>query len=54
VARKGATFSFELPLLKEAPKILEGAILEGASGGPKIEVGTKDASAIIAASRKQS
>jgi len=36
-AGKGATFLFELPINKEAPKAVEGAILENPIGAPVIE-----------------
>jgi signal transduction histidine kinase len=49
-AGKGSKFIFEIPLLKEAPKQLEGAILEKPITEAQIEVGTKDVPAIIAES----
>lgn len=36
---KGATFSFELPLIKEPPKEVKGAVLEGPLSAPRIERG---------------
>lgn len=49
-AGKGSKFIFEIPLLKEAPKQLEGAILEKPITEAQIEVGTKDVPTIIAES----
>jgi signal transduction histidine kinase len=48
---KGSTFAFEIPVLKEAPKEVQGAILENV-GAPKIEAGNKEAPAIVAESSK--
>lgn len=48
---KGSTFAFEIPVLKEAPKEVQGAILENVAA-PKIESGVKDTPAIIAQSAK--
>jgi signal transduction histidine kinase len=36
-AGKGATFTFELPLIKEPPKEVEGAMLERPIDAPQIE-----------------
>ena len=36
---KGATFSFELPLIQEPPKEVRGAVLEGPLDSPRIEQG---------------
>lgn len=51
-AGKGSKFIFEIPLLKEAPKQVEGAILEKSINETQIEVGSKDVPAIIAESTK--
>ena len=40
-AGHGATFIFELPALKEAPKEVEGAILERSVTAPTVEVGSR-------------
>jgi signal transduction histidine kinase len=53
-AGKGAAFIFELPIIDKPPKEVPGAILESTFGSPRIEVGTKEAPAIIAASSKKS
>ncbi|MBI4948141.1 hypothetical protein HY844_01095 [Candidatus Berkelbacteria bacterium] len=43
---KGATFTFELPILKEAPKQVSGAMLEQSVTSPTIQVGDKPESAL--------
>jgi signal transduction histidine kinase len=53
-AGKGASFIFELPIIDKPPKEVPGAILESTFGSPRIEVGNKEAPAIIAASSKKS
>ncbi|HSX42249.1 MAG TPA: GAF domain-containing sensor histidine kinase [Candidatus Saccharimonadales bacterium] len=53
-AGQGATFSFELPIVTEAPKQIEGAILDGPLSAPKVVAATgKEVPAIITASSKQ-
>lgn len=39
---KGSTFAFELPIMKEPPKKVEGAILETNISAPQIEEGEKE------------
>lgn len=51
-AGQGATFIFELPALKEAPKEVEGAILERPMNAPSIEVGNTKAPDIVTNSSK--
>jgi signal transduction histidine kinase len=46
-AGKGSKFIFEIPLLKEAPKQVEGAILERPINEAQIEVGSKEVPKII-------
>ncbi len=54
-AGKGATFTFDLPIISESPKEVEGAILEGPLSAPKVEAATgTEVPAIITASTKQS
>lgn len=51
-AGKGAKFLFELPILTEEPKEVDGAILERPINAPQIEAGVKDVPKIITDSTK--
>lgn len=53
-AGKGATFSFELPVLDKAPVEVDGAMLEKPIGAPQIETAKKDVPAVITNSSKGS
>lgn len=44
---KGATFYFELPVLKVAPKKIEGAELLPSVSAPQVDVGVKDVPAVV-------
>jgi len=49
---KGSTFMFELPILKQAPKAVPGAILEQPIGATQIESGDKGVPEIVKVSTK--